>query len=410
VTLTHRTRAAFIVSTLAAVAGLLVVPSTTAAAGAASPPSCANLSKNTNCVHAPTSDITALAAPSVKDTYKASKRERVLQFSATLTPPYQTCPDGGVPFGDIPCTFRGLSVGARVYMPDGGPAVNVGGDGPGSSTPPGDCAYFVCQHVKITMPYDYYGPSTVILHYGVGDLIDGPNGPGALSSSDYENTIKVPADPTSHAIYLLKGKKVLTTKSRTQTLNLAGKGGVPRHGVGGVVVFIDGKGYGEIRRGDYFGNTSGVLEVIKGTSLRLVKQLDSKGTYSVVPVAYYSTKTGMSGNLVHRTPAQKQVHVARKMSLRKAGVPADATAAILQVQSPHKDFVLGGVRVLKIDDMQYVMARISRGAILHTNAPRGAKVIVEGYTEPIHAIDDGSTLKPQFTEELWNAVGLPPVN
>jgi hypothetical protein len=175
------------------------------------------------------------------------------------------------------------------------------------------------------------------------------------------------------------------------------------------VVFIDGKGAGGIKHGDYFGNTYGVLEVVKGTTLHLIKETGSKGTYSVVPVAYFSTKTAMSGNLLHTTPGQKAVHVARAMSLRRAGVPADATAAIITVTSPHANFTVGGVQVTKTSETEYVMVKLAHGAMLHTNAPHGAKVKVAGYAEPIHAIDDGSTLRPTYTQQLSGLLNLPTV-
>ena len=88
-----------------------------------------------NCVHAPTPDITPLPAPGFTATYNAENPSRQITFVAAILPPHHPCPGGGVPYADIPCSFRGLSVSARVYVPGAKAAALITGASPTSSAP-----------------------------------------------------------------------------------------------------------------------------------------------------------------------------------------------------------------------------------------------------------------------------------
>lgn len=400
-----RTRCLALVASAGVLVGGLLAAVTPASAGSAGPPACSNTSINTDCVHAPSSDLPAQAGPPAVKIVRTAHRGLQVQFSATIKPPYQACPNSGsVAYSDIPCTFKGLTVSARLYMPDGSAAQSVGGDSAEEPSVSGDCQLFTCSHVILRMPYEYYGPGTLIVNYAVGNIVDGPNGPGALTSSDYENTIAVPVNPTPDAAHILKGKVVYRGKSTTRTINLAGKGGVPRSGVDGVMVYLGGKGSGEIKRGDYFGNTEGQTEVIKGTKLHLVKQTPSHGTIVVIPIAYYSTASSLSGDLWHNTGPTK-VKLAKRVSLKHAKVPTDANAVLMQITTAHANLTIGGIKLVKSGFPQWVLVHAGHGVVT-TKGGHGAKLAVGGYAEPIHLWDEGRTITTSYPQSLPNLMNL----
>ena len=111
----RRLLGALLALVLPASVALTAVPAS--ADALAAPPSCATTDPSDNCVHAATPDIVALPAPAFTQTYDPKTHQRQITFVAAITPPHPTCPDGGVPYADIPCTFRGLAVSARVYVP-----------------------------------------------------------------------------------------------------------------------------------------------------------------------------------------------------------------------------------------------------------------------------------------------------
>ena len=199
------------------------------------PPACATTDPSTNCVHAPTPDVVALPGPAYTSTYNPINHQREVTFVGTINPPHPTCPTGGVPAADVPCTFAGLGVTARVYVPGAQAAAGVALVLVDSRTP----CVFSCTY---TMDFlsDYYGPATVILTFRVGDVIAAAND---LSFSTYESTIQLPANPAANLIHVVKPVVAYTGKLKTMSLQLAGKHGIPKTGVGGVIVQLVSSGF-----------------------------------------------------------------------------------------------------------------------------------------------------------------------
>jgi hypothetical protein len=387
--------------------GAIRVADTRAGVGASSakPPSCSTTSKNTDCVHAPTSDVTVQPLTHVRTAFAPKYRQRSLDFSATIIPPYHTCPGGGVPIEYLPCTFPGLGVSARLYMPDGSPAVGVGGSDGVSGT---DCMQFTCKDVKIMMPSEYFGPGTLIVTVGVGELLAGPS--NDLSGSSYETTIHVPASPAKRAVHIVKPHVVYSGKVKSATFQLAGKGGVPRSGVAGVIVRAAGSGAGAISGyGDGFGNSIGIVEVTKGTKLHIKKS--EAGSMTLTTLGYYSSRSSLSGDLLNTLRVPAKVHPAKQMRLTGKGVPKDATSALLIVNSPKGTSTFGGVKVAKCGFGQYVVAPLSHGGVLRGHLSRGTTVSVAGFTVPIGLYAEGITVNNvTATESLSNILSLPEVD
>jgi hypothetical protein len=384
------------------------VPSTPTLASSATsstPPPCATTSKNTDCVHAATPDVTVQPLTNIRTAFAPKYRQRSLDFSATIVPPYHTCPGGGVPIDYLPCTFPGLGVSARLFMPDGSPAINVGGSDGISGT---DCQEFTCNDVKIMMPMEYYGPGTLIVTVGIGELL--ATSSNDLAGSSYETTIHVPASPATRTVHILKPHVAYSGKVRSAKFQLAGKGGVPHSGVAGVLVRVAGAGAGTISGyGDGFGNSIGVVEATKGTKLHVKKS--SSGPMTVTTLGYISSRSGLGGDLLNTLRVPATAHPAKRMRLTGKGVPKDATAAILIVSSPKGASTFGGLKVAKTDFSQYIVAPLSRGGVLRTHLSRGATVSVAGYTEPIGLYTEGVTLHDvTSTESLSNILNLPEVD
>ena len=93
----------------------------------------------------------------------------------------------------------------------------------------------------MTLGSDFHGPATMILHYQIMDLIVAAND---LTFSTYETTIQLPALPSADAFHPTKPTVVLTGKLKSTTLHLAGKAGIPKTGVAGVVIRLDSTGEG----------------------------------------------------------------------------------------------------------------------------------------------------------------------
>ena len=394
------TRARIVVAILALIAPVLaaVAAQPAAAGGPAAPPACAWSSKDLNCVHGPTPDIAALPAPSFTTTYVAKTHIRTVTFNAAIVPPYQKCPDGGVPYADLPCSFRGLSVAYRVYVP--GATAPTGG---ATSFPVNSPCDFSCT-MQFSLGYNYHGPATIILTFGVGDLL--ATASNDLTGSSYETTIQLPADPMAGLVHVTNPDVVYSGKLKTMTLALAGKGGIPRTGAAGMLVRLISAGEGQLRGGAFVGDGIGELMVVPGTTIHLQKT-GLSGATTIVTLGWYAKEPGTTGDLMHRLLAGKKMKIAPTIALRSAGVPADATGAIVAVVVPKGSVRVGGVLVTGRGFGQYVFVPLKAGAKLSVSAPKGTKLWVYGYTEPVHVLDDGSPLATTSTDQLSNIIGLP---
>ena len=396
--LTHRrTTGALLTFVISAAATLVGLPAVTAAAaaGPVAPPSCAWNNPSLNCVHAPTPDIAALPAPSFTTSYIPKMHERTVTLQAAIVPPYPKCPDGGVPLQDLPCSFRGLSVSGRVYVP-GATALGAGA----TSVPLNSPCDFSCT-ATFALGSDYHGPATIILKFAIGDLLQGQND---LTSSSYETTIRLPADPVAGTIHITKPRAAYSGKLKTMNLQLAGKGGIPKSGVGGVLVRLVTSGDAEVRGGDGFDNGIGELMAIPGTTLKVVKE--AAGTATFTTLGWYAKAPTNTGDLVHTTSYGRKMRVAPTMALRSAGVPLDATSAIIAVVLPKGSASFDGVTDSLRGFGQYLLVPLKKGAKLSVKAPKGTKVWVYGYTEPMHVVDEGSTISTPYAQDLDNLLGL----
>lgn len=349
-------------------------------------------------MHGPTPDITALAAPSFTTTYTPKTHLRTVTFNAAIVPPYHPCPGGGVPLADLPCSFRGLTVAYRVYVP--GKTITNGG---GQVEPPNTPCDFSCT-VQIQLGYNYHGPATIILAFGVGDLL--ATASNDLTGSSYETTIQLPADPVTGLVHVTKPRAAYSGKLKTMTLSLAGKGGIPRTGVAGVLVRLVSAGEGQIQGGASVGNGIGELMMVPGTTIHL-KKTGPAGATTITTLGWYSKTAETAGDLMHRLLAAKKMKIAPTIALASAGVPKDATGVIVAVVIPKGSARVGGVLVSGRGFGQYVLAPLKAGAKLSVSAPKGTKLWVYAYTEPVHVLDDGSPLTTPYPDELSNVIGLP---
>ena len=357
------------------------VPSATSALAdpLQSPPACATTDPDTNCVHAPTPDLVALPGPAWTSTYNPVNHQREVTFVGTINPPHPTCPTGGVPAADIPCTFAGLGVTGRIYVPGAKAAAGVASV-LGDSTKP---CVFSCTY---TMDFntDYYGPATVILSFIVNNVILAAND---LSFSTYESTIELPANPAPNLIHVVKPAVAYTGKLKTMSLQLAGKHGIPKVGVGGVIVQLVSSGFGFIQDEDPV-TSEGQLEIVAGTKLKLTKR--NAGTLTVRVMGWYAKAPSTTGSLFHALEQPKRVKTAATMSLGSAGVPADATGVTVAVIAGKGTTVVGGVTVPHaLGHAQYLLLPLKAGLTLSVKNTRAVKVIVYGYTEPVHPVDEG---------------------
>ena len=94
--------------------------------------------------------------------------------------------------------------------------------------------------MTFTLDTTYHGPATIILSYTLGEIL--ATATNDLFLSTYENTITLPTDPFTGAVTVTKPKVVVAGKLKTGTITLAGKGGIPKHGVGGVLAIITATG------------------------------------------------------------------------------------------------------------------------------------------------------------------------
>jgi hypothetical protein len=387
---------------LPAATALTALPMATTSAIAAAPavpPSCAWNDPDTNCVHAATPDITALPTPSFTTTYNAKQHSRSVTFVGAVTPPYHTCPAGGVPISYLPCSFAGLTVTARVYVPGASAAAMEVGATPA----PGVSCDFTCT-VTAAWDSDFHGPATIILKFAIGDLLLGQND---LTSSVWETSITLPASPVTGTIQLVKSKVLYSGKLRTMTLQLGGKDGVPKTGVGGVLVRLVSNGLGLVRGGDQFDGIGDVM-AIPGTTVHIVKE-EAGTTASATLLGWWSKAPATTGGLFHRLLAAKKMKISPSLSLRSAGVPADATGAVIAVVIPKGSARIGGLLDNVVGWGQYLVVPLKTGAKLSVNAPKGTKLWVYGYVEPIHVIDQGSwisTFNDPYPEGIDQVFGL----
>ena len=365
------------------------------------PPSCTWDDPSNNCLHDATPDTVALPAPAFTTTYNPKNHSRSITFVAAITPPHQTCPDGGVPYADIPCTFRGLSVTARLYVPGAKAAALV----EGAAAAPNSPCDFTCT-VTATFGSDYYGPATVILRFSVGDLIIAAND---LSSTAYETTIELPADPTVGLFHPTKPTLAYSGAAKTMTLQLAGKAGVPKTGAAGMLLdIVTSSQESFIQGGEQICCDIGSLNVVPGTTLKVKKVLP--GNLTVRVVGWYAKAASTTGYLLHKTLGPKRMKIAPVISLRSAGVPADATAALVVVITTTSSASVGGIPLPKRAYARYVLAPLKTGARLAVKTGKGTQVLVYGWLEPAHLVDEGFAVPTaQLTdpEELSRVFGLP---
>src|SRR4051794_13368728 len=289
--MSRRLTAALVALLLPASTLLSGVSSATAASPTA-PPTCAQADRNLSCLHVSTPDITALPSPTFTTTYDLKTRTRTVTVNAAVPAPYPQCPRSGpVPFAALPCSQAGFSMGPRVYVP----GATVGPENNGVPVPGPTCV-FTCT-MTFTLGATYHGPATIILSYALGEIL--ASATNDLFVSTYENTITLPTDPFTGAVTVTKPKVVVTGKLKTGTITLAGKGSIPKHGVGGVLAIITATGLATIKGSqDAVGDGLPELIAITGPSVRLIKK--SPGTLSITTVGWWASGASDTGNLVHK--------------------------------------------------------------------------------------------------------------
>ena len=93
-----------------------------------------------------------------------------------------------------------------------------------------------------------------------------------LAGSSYETTIQLPAVPTVGLLHRVNPKVVYSGKLKSMTLNVAGKAGIPKSGVGGVLVeLVSSSQQANIQGGDQVCCNLGSLEVVPGTKIKIHK-------------------------------------------------------------------------------------------------------------------------------------------
>ena len=231
---------------------------------------------------------------------------------------------------------------------------------------------------------DYYGPATIILSFRVSNVIVAAND---LSFSTYESTIELPANPAPNLIHVIKPAVAYTGKLKTMSLQLAGKHGIPKTGVGGVIVQLVSSGFAFIQNEDPV-TSEGQLEIVAGTKLKLSKQ--NAGNLTVRVMGWYAKAPSTTGSLFHALETPKRVKTAATMALASAGVPADATGVVVAVVAGKGTTVVGGVTVPHaLGHAQYLLLPLKAGLKLSVKNTKAVKVIVYGYTEPVHPVDEG---------------------
>ena len=290
-----------------------------------------------------------------------------------------------------------------------GPRLRAGRQGGGAhdrgQPAPNTPCDFTCT-VTASWGADLRGPATVILRFSVGDLIIAAND---LSSSSYETTIELPAIPTVGLLHPVQPKVVYSGKLKSMTLNVAGKAGVPKSGVAGVLVdLLSSSQQANIQGGDQVCCNIGSLEVVPGTKIKFHKGLP--GTLTVRVEGWYGKGGEATGSLFHRILSGKNMKLAPVISLRSAGVPADASAAVVAVVTTKTAATVAGITFPARAYARYVVAPLKAGAKLAVKASKGTKVIVYGYLEPAQPVDEGTPVavsRLSQPEQLSQLLGLP---
>jgi hypothetical protein len=379
----RRVAGALLAMVLPAVTALTGVTSATAAPTPATPPGCATNDPNPDCLHAPSPDLAPVVAPTYTTSYDLKTQTRTVDLNVAVTPPYHACPlTPGIPYAYLPCTQPNVIVNLRVYAP--------GNDTPlGFTAAPvdGSACVFTCDaQFKITG--QYHGPATFIVKYSLGEVLATQG--NDLFTSTAETTIVLPSDPFVGALHATAAKVILNGKLKSQTLQLAGKGGIPKSGVGGVLAIIRNTGTATVQGGDYLYGGLGTLEVIPGTTLHIKKQ--DPGTLTVTTVGWWSKTPTDSGNMMHVTAKSRHLPLKGTVSLTHYLVPADATGALINVITPKGASRVGGVLVAKSAYEQFVLVPLKAGATLAIKAAKGSTIIVRGYLAPVRAVESGFTL------------------
>jgi hypothetical protein len=378
----RRVAAALVVLILPAVTALTSLAPATAAPSPASPPGCATSDPNLNCLHAPTPDLAAVTAPTYTTSYDQKTNTRTVDLNVAVTPPYHTCPAGAVPYTYLPCTQGNLGVGLRVYAPgDDTPLAVNAAPADGSS-----CIFTCDAQFKLTA--QYHGPATFIVKYTLGEILATATNDLFLSSA--ETTITVPSDPFVGALHTSKPTVVYSGKLKSQTIQLAGKGGIPKAGVGGVIAILRNTGTATVQGGDYIYGSLGTLEIVPGTKLKFKKL--SAGTLTVTSIGWWSSTPSESGNLLHTTYPSHKLRLTTTVALTHYLVPPDATAALVYVITPKGASRVGGILVGKSPYEQFVLVPLKSGTRLSLKAAKGSTLIVRGYLEPVHPVESGFTL------------------
>ena len=189
--------------------------------------------------------------------------------------------------------------------------------------------------MTFTLDTTYHGPATIILSYTLGEIL--ATATNDLFLSTYENTITLPTDPFTGAMTVTKPKVVVAGKLKTGTITLAGKGGIPKHGVGGVLAIITATGLATIKGSqDAVGDGLPELIAITGPSVRLIKK--SPGTLSITTVGWWASAPSDTGNLMHKyyTAAQTAGEGQEPRARRSGMCPATPAECCSTCWSPSR--------------------------------------------------------------------------
>ncbi len=90
-------------------------------------------------------------------------------------------------------------------------------------------------------------------------------------------------------------------------------------------------------------------------------------------------------------------------------MPADATGVAVAVIAGKGTTVVGGVTVPHaLGHAQYLLLPVKAGLRLSVRNTKGVKVIVYGYTEPVHPVDEGLAVQlPQVAYGFSDVFHLP---
>ena len=209
---------------------------------------------------------------------------------------------------------------------------------------------------------------------------------------------------------MVKPAVVYSGKMKTMTLKLAGKGHIPKSGVGGVVVLLSSKGQGQLHGGDCFGNNGGPRGDPRDVPCH---HEDYPGATTVTTLGWYAKGLGDTGDLIHTQYVGSSVHVGKTISLHPVGVPLAATGALLEVITPNGPTKVGGALLPASQFSQFVLVPLMPAPRSPVKAAKGTIIAVHGWTAPVQAAGRRFTQSANGPElpgliELTTSAGIPP--